>query len=419
VGFGGRRHGLAATSAFAVVLAAVTAACVPVAPPPPPPPPPTCGTVADEPTPTPAAPVEYLAVVDTPTSDTSQVVTFTATSEAAVDAKVAQLERTGDVVVVEPDQPVSALVVSPDDDPYYLPLPPPQGPPAPGPNDPVGQYGLKPAASDFTTAWTAGHTGAGVTVAVIDSGVLSTHQDLVGQLAPGATDYAGGGATYPHGTHVAGIVAAADNLVGVIGGAPDADVLSIRVLGSTGSGTIANVVRGVNRAVELHADVINLSLGSGTCSGALEQAIDDAIAAGVVVVAAAGNCGAGPSSRCSSTNQPVYPAAGASPELIAVGATTSTNERASFSNSNSYVDLAAPGNAIWSTWSTADDQYSLLSGTSMATPHVAAAAALILQACPGLTPAQVKAALVSTAAPAGPGVGAGLLQAAPAVDAAC
>jgi subtilisin family serine protease len=399
------RRGLVAL----VCLAALAAACTPVVndPPPtttttqPPPPPPVlpsgCGSTAVE-TPTPENPVDYYAVVDQPGETTDEVVAFTATSDADLSAAVAELEQRGDVEVVQEDQPVSALDVTPLDEPNY-----------------ASQYGLMSTASDFASAWTSGYTGAGVKIAVIDSGVIATHEDFDTSVSTTlGTDFVatGNGTTDPngHGTHVAGIAAAVDDEQGGMGGAPGAEIMPIRVLASNGSGSMADVIAGIDWAVANYAQVINLSLGGYACDPTLDTHVQDALDAGIVVVAAAGNCGNG-GGNCPSVNAPIYPAAGAAASLIAVGATTNANVRASYSTVGSYVDIGAPGSGILSSYKPGPNTYASLNGTSMATPHVAAAAALVLEACPSLTPAQVKAALTSTADAAVTSVGAGLLKA--------
>lgn len=388
-----------------VGLAALVAACQPVAPPPPPPAPPPelpsgCAPSAE---PTTADPVDYVAIVERSGDPNTDVVTFTATSDEQVEEKVAELEERGDVVVVEPDQTVS-LLVDPSDDPTF-----------------AQQYGL--ANADFPEAWTAGYDGTGVVIAVIDTGVLASHEDLAGRvdtvngvdLVTGSGNGTADG--HGHGTHVAGIVAAADNTLGGLGGAPGATVLPIRVLGSNGSGSMSDVMAGIDHAVTHGADVINLSLGGYDCSSALETKVDEAADAAVVVVAAAGNCGAGGGS-CPSVDAPVYPGAVSDDaDLLAVGSTTQSNQRSSFSNSNSYVDLGAPGSSL-STYRPGPATYATLSGTSMATPHVAAAVAVLLQACPSASLTDIEQMLASTAIPV-TGVGAGLIQVGDAIVAGC
>lgn len=397
----------AARVTLAVVgLAALVTACVPVTPPPPPPPPPPvlpsgCAPNAE---PTAADPVDYVALVERAGDPRTDIVTFTASSDEQVEDKVAELEQQGDVVVVEPDQAVSVLVDSS--------------------NDPLfgQQYGLTNA--DFPEAWSAGYDGTGVMIAVIDTGVVASHEDLTGRvdtvngvdlvIGSGNGTADGNG----HGTHVAGIAFAADNTVGGLGGAPGATVLPIRVLNDSGSGSMSDVMDGIEHAISKGADVINLSLGGYNCDSALATKVDEAATAGIVVVAAAGNCGAGGGS-CPAVNAPVYPG-GVSDDadLLAVGSTNQSNQRSSFSNSNSYVDLGAAGSSIVSTYRPGPATYATLSGTSMATPTVAAAVAVILDACPTASMADIEQMLASTAIPVA-GAGAGLIQVGDAITAGC
>ena len=212
--------------------------------------------------------------------------------------------------------------------------------------------------------------GGGVTVAVLDTGVDAYHEDLAGQVVAGI-DVTGwkaqaGGDVDPHGhgTHVAGIIAAADNGVGGLGVAPEAKIMSVRVLDEDGAGYASDVAEGIIYAVDHGALVVNLSLGGPTASAAQEAAIEYAVQKGVTVVAAAGNSGVGA--------PPEYPAA--FPDVVAVAATTPDNAVASFSTRGSYVDVAAPGTMILST--VPGDDYAFESGTSMSTPFASGVAAL-------------------------------------------
>ncbi|WP_433366469.1 S8 family peptidase [Actinoplanes sp. CA-142083] len=239
-------------------------------------------------------------------------------------------------------------------------------------------------------AWAAS-TGDRVTVAVVDTGVASDHPDLAGQVLPGA-DFVGGVegiAIDPngHGTHVAGVIAAAaGNGVGIAGVAPDARILPVRVLGANGSGYLSDVANGIVYAAEHGADVINLSVSATMRASSVTSAIEYARSRGIVVVAAAGN------SRGSGS--PVsYPAA--EPGVIAVAATDRADRVASYSNAGDYVDVAAPGSGIVSTFPSTG--YRMMNGTSMATPHVAGLAALIRAADPRLGPDEVERAIESTA----------------------
>ena len=189
-----------------------------------------------------------------------------------------------------------------------------------------------------------------------------------------------------HGTHVSGIAAAGDNSgpnsYG-LGGAPGAKLLPVKVLNDSGSGSSQDVALGIQWAADNGATVINLSLGGGSC-GAMQTAIDYARSKEVVVVAAAGN-----------SNSNKLSAPGGNAGVITVGATTSSDQKASFSNYGTYVDIGAPGSAIFSTFpspavGTRPDAFGSLSGTSMSSPFVAAAVALIKQKCPSLSPDAVQ-----------------------------
>ncbi|HAN72572.1 MAG TPA: hypothetical protein DCQ36_13420, partial [Actinobacteria bacterium] len=218
-----------------------------------------------------------------------------------------------------------------------------------------------------TDAWGLSR-GAGINVAVIDTGV-APHEDLQGSFGPGIDLVSGGDGRrdgHGHGTHVAGTIAATPgNGVGIAGVAPDVTIMPIRVLGDDGSGSSGAVAEGIIWATDRGADVINMSLGGPTPSTALEKAVQYAIERGVSVIAANGNSGAGAAVS--------YPAA--YDGVVAVAATTTGDARASFSSSNRAADIAAPGARILSTLP--GNRYAAWNGTSMATPHVAAVAALI------------------------------------------
>ncbi|MBG0827339.1 type VII secretion-associated serine protease mycosin [Planomonospora sp. ID67723] len=278
-------------------------------------------------------------------------------------------------------------------------------------------------------AWTSA-TGTGQTVAVVDTGVDGSHPDLTGAVLPGAdlVTSGGDGRTDPngHGTHVAGTIAArAGNGLGVAGLAPGARILPVRVLDSEGSGWNSDVAQGIAYAVDHGATVVNLSLGGPQDDPMLKAAIDYALGKDVVVVAAAGNSGrdcatlSSPMPGVNCGNPTEYPAA--YPDLITVAATDETDARAVFSGYKPYVDLAAPGVDVASTYPSG--RYVYMDGTSMATPHVAAAAALIRARFPAMGVSEVAARLVGTAHDLGAAgrddfFGAGLIQPLTAVTAA-
>ncbi|KLT19873.1 S8 family peptidase [Neobacillus vireti] len=218
--------------------------------------------------------------------------------------------------------------------------------------------------------------GKGITIAILDTGCESSHPDLKDRIIGGRNftkddrsdqtiykDYNG------HGTHVAGTMAATANDLGVIGVAPEANLLIVKVLDKQGSGQYEWIINGIYYAIEQQVDIISMSLGGPADVPELHEAIQKAVASGILVVCAAGNEGDGRDS----TNELSYPAA--YNEVISVGATGLGRQISDFSNSNEEVDLVAPGENILSTF--LNGNYAKLSGTSMATPHVSGALALI------------------------------------------
>ncbi len=249
-------------------------------------------------------------------------------------------------------------------------------------------------------AQAAGVTGSGVNVAVLDTGI-DPHPDLNVQggvsFVPGESGSDDGNG---HGTHVAGTIAALDNNEGVLGVAPDVDLFAVKVLSASGSGSISSIAQGLEWAADNDMDVANLSLGSPSPSQTLEQAVNDASDSGVLVVAASGNSG---------TASLGYPAR--YENAMAVGATDQSDNLASFSQYGEGLDIVAPGVGVESTYP--GGGYDSLSGTSMATPHVAGAAALVKQQNPGWTNEQIRAHLNDTATDLGDSFrfGSGLLDA--------
>ncbi|MCO8273177.1 S8 family peptidase [Actinoplanes sp. TRM 88003] len=244
-------------------------------------------------------------------------------------------------------------------------------------------------------AWTKS-TGAGVTVAVLDTGVDAQHPDLAANVLTGfdaTTDKAGVSTdANGHGTHVAGTIAAVTgNGKGISAVAPNTKILPVRVLAANGSGNMSDVAEGIVWAADHGATVINMSLGSTSKVTAVTNAITYARSKGVTIVAAAGNERA--------KNSPTsYPAADAG--VIAVAATDSSDKVATYSNAGAYVDVAAPGSGILSTYPTAlggKTGYATMNGTSMASPHVAAVVALLEAYQPTLTPDQIETTLKNTA----------------------
>lgn len=228
--------------------------------------------------------------------------------------------------------------------------------------------------------------GQGVTAYVIDTGVRITHSDFGGRASNGYDAIDNDNTAqdgHGHGTHVAGTVAGT-----AYGVAKKAKVVGVRVLDNSGSGTTAQVVAGIDWVARnaVKPAVANMSLGGGADS-ALDTAVRNAVASGVTFVVAAGN-----ESTNASTKSPARVT-----EAITVGATTSSDARASYSNYGAVLDVFAPGSSITSAWNSGDSATNTISGTSMASPHVAGAAALHLADNPAATPVQVASALTSAA----------------------
>ena len=233
--------------------------------------------------------------------------------------------------------------------------------------------------------------GTGVNVAIIDTGIDYTHPDLDANYR-GGYDFVNDGPDpmddHGHGTHCAGIVAAEDNEIGVIGAAPEAYLYGVKVLDSSGSGYVSDVVAGIDWAISNGMQVISMSIGSNYDSVTLHNACDAAYDAGIIVVAAAGNDGRG-----SGWGDNVdYPARYDS--VIAVAATDSYDNRARWSSTGPDVELSAPGVYILSTY---PGGYAYMSGTSMACPHVTGTAALAIVSYPAKTTAEIRQILQDTA----------------------
>jgi subtilisin family serine protease len=229
-------------------------------------------------------------------------------------------------------------------------------------------------------------TGAGVRAYIIDTGIFAGHADFGGRVASGFTAINDGRGTTDcngHGTHVAGTVGGA-----TWGIAKGVTLVPVRVLGCTGSGSTSGVIAGIDwmTANAPLPAVANMSLGGGA-SSAMDAAIARATAKGIPIVVAAGN-----ESRSACLGSPAR-----APSALTIGATDSQDRRASFSNYGTCLDLFAPGVSIRSASNTSSTGSRVLSGTSMASPHVAGLAALVLQTQPGATAAQVSTFIKSTA----------------------
>lgn len=228
--------------------------------------------------------------------------------------------------------------------------------------------------------WKLARGSDDVIVAVVDTGVDLKHPDLNGRLLKGYNVIDPEEEPYDdvgHGTHVAGIISAnVNNNEGIAGMMWGGKILPVKALDSSGAGTTYSVSQGIIWATDHGAKVINLSLGNYADAEFLHEAIKYAYDHDVVLIAATGN---------DNTERPGYPAA--YPEVLSVSATDYQLQRASFSNYGDYVDVMAPGESIASTYP--DNQYAALSGTSMASPHVAALAALIRSVNPDLKNTEV------------------------------
>jgi len=243
-----------------------------------------------------------------------------------------------------------------------------------------------------------GNTGLGIKVAIIDTGIDGTHEDLSVVGGASFVDYTDQWQDDEgHGTHVAGTAAALDNGLGVIGVAPGASLYAVKVLDYTGSGYYSWIVAGIDWAISNNIDVINMSLGGSSGSTALEDVCNRAYNAGIVIVAAAGNEGNPPGKG----DNIGYPARYDS--VIAVGATDQSDSRAKFSSTGPALEIMAPGVDILSTHPMDMYGYAIGSGTSMASPHVAGVAALVLAADSTLSNVQVRERLTTTAEPIGDG----------------
>lgn len=277
---------------------------------------------------------------------------------AMTEAEAQELSRNPDVAYVEQDQVMFANVT------WGL--------------DRIDQRDLP-----LNNVYSPGSNGSGVHAYIIDTGIRATHNEFTGRIGNGwdavnndndPSDCNG------HGTHVSGTVGGA-----TYGVAPGVTLHGVRVLNCQGSGSNAGVIAGVDWVTQNHVKpaVANMSLG-GSASSALDSAVSNSINAGVTYAIAAGNSGA---NACNYSPARVGAA-------ITVGATSNTDAKASWSNYGSCLDIFAPGASITSAWKNNNNATSTISGTSMASPHVAGAAALYLGNNPGASPSQVATALI-------------------------
>ena len=260
--------------------------------------------------------------------------------------------------------------------------------------NPVPSWGLdRIDSSSLDGSYSYISSGAGVYTYIIDTGVYAGHSDFGGRVRSGYSAIADGGGTNDcngHGTHVAGTVAGSK-----YGVAKSATVVAVRVLDCNGAGYVSSVIAGINWVIATHPGgpgVINLSLG-GDANSALDAAVESAAAAGLVVAVAAGNSSA---DACSFS-----PAR--APSALTIGATDQNDNRAGYSNTGSCVDLWAPGSAITSAGISGSTSSTTLSGTSMASPHVAGLAARMLQARPGISAASIESLLAEPSSVRNPG----------------
>lgn len=284
---------------------------------------------------------------------------------SATPAEAADLARSADVLDVEPDTPVQVTQTQP--------------------RPPWGLDRIDQRTRPLSTSYTSSTEGAGVDVYVVDTGVYAGHSDFGGRVVPGwsgVRDGLGSGDCNGHGTHVAGIVAGA-----VHGVAKRARIIPVRALACDGQGMSSGIVAGLNWIIAHHAAgtpaVVNLSIG-GDPSSTLDAALRAVINDGVVAAVSAGNESV---DACSGSPARVSAA-------LTVAASDSSDREASFSNHGSCVDLYAPGVSIRSTWHTGATATQYLHGTSMAAPHVAGAAALLLSRPSAPSAAEVTRRLV-------------------------
>lgn len=262
------------------------------------------------------------------------------------------------------------------------------------PNDPYySEYQWNLSLIGMEPSWDLSEGSSDVIVAVVDTGVDMEHPEFQGKLVKGYNVLDGSNRPEDdngHGTHVSGVIAAkTNNKDGIAGMTWKSKLMPVKAIGADGSGSAVDIAQGIYWATDNGADVINLSVGNYTSSAALQEACRYAYDNNVVLVAASGN---------DASDQPSYPAA--YDEVLSVAAVDHRKERADFSNFGDYVDVAAPGVDIPSTYIYSD--YASLSGTSMACPHVAALAALVRSVHPDMKSHDVMELIRNSALDLGP-----------------
>lgn len=238
----------------------------------------------------------------------------------------------------------------------------------------------------LNSTYSYSQTGSGTTAYIVDTGILSTHQEFSGRVLNGYTAISDGNGTTDcngHGTHVAGTVGGT-----TYGVAKSVRLVPVRILGCDGSGASSNVIAGLDWILKNGSKpaVVNMSLG-GAASSSLDSAVENLYNNGYVMVVAAGNSN---TDACNSS-----PAR--TSNAITVAATDNTDTRASYSNYGSCVDIFAPGSQINSSWIGSNTATKVLNGTSMATPHVAGVVAKMLQSTPTATPQTISTNLLNQA----------------------
>ena len=283
------------------------------------------------------------------------------------------------------------------------------------PNDPYYAQQWGPPMIHAESAWSKVDTAkrAAVTIAILDTGINATHEDLKSSIVTGYNLVSNNSNTndgFGHGTHVSGIAAAlVNNAKGIAGIAGGSKIMPVKVLSDSGSGDLSTIINGIKYATDHGAQVISMSLGGPGNSQAMQDAINYANNHGVSVVAASGN------------ENGTIDTPGNCNGVITVGAIEQSGQRASYSNYGPELDVVAPGTNIISSYIGGPSRYTTMSGTSMATPFVAGVVALVRAANPNLTPSQVTTVIQQSATDKGtPGFdnqyGYGLVDADKAVD---